>query len=281
MSNVMEDFADKLMQHPTDPRVFGSYATVGVLDDKGELDIDERDDKMRFINDTGSEILVSVVCHPSGMELEARLTSQNAGDNTAIQFPIRGGDEVFVEFPEGNPNNLPFISQRLNNVGRVAPEGFDNETVRVFVGDYPVKIENEQGHTIKFNADGSLEFSGGPVTVNSNGAVNVEAKGSVNVNTKGSASVNAKGSVSVKGTTSAEVEALAIKLNTLMLTIGKTEVPGVSLGLFLMDLLLYMSKPMQMFMGIDTMPSKDLLEFIAKWTPMVAAMQKTIVNINP
>jgi uncharacterized protein involved in type VI secretion and phage assembly len=106
--------------------------------------------------------MVSVVLMPSMIPTWARYGQANAGgdesenNGTCVLFPIRGGDEVIVDLPDGSPNRLPVITHRLNSPLRKLPVEWDNESVQIRVGDYPVTVRNHQGGEIKLATDGAV-----------------------------------------------------------------------------------------------------------------------------
>lgn len=139
-------------------------AIVGTIDDKGKIDTNDSSDVKRFVStDQDEGVLVSVVTSDKDV-LWCRYGITGKGEEDGASHytelhPIRGGDEVLVEIPGGDPNRFRgIITHRLMNVNFKLAKEWNNDSHRIALGDYPVEITNKEGAFIILDKDGTLTY---------------------------------------------------------------------------------------------------------------------------
>lgn len=179
---------EAIKQPGLDTRCWVSEGTVGTVDpESGDFDPTNR---MAVHNDSSGchvdvrlePLMIPVVCQYAGIQAGA----------VTIYAPIRPGNRVKVEFPDGDLTG-GIISAILNSRSMRQPTKnrrpiFDNNRLLIHAQGVPIDIiaNGENGEAqASFGTDGSIQISSA-----GGSQVNVEADGSVKLNASGGAQVH-------------------------------------------------------------------------------------------
>jgi hypothetical protein len=180
----VQKLGNALKRPGMDPRVWISEGTVGTLDpETGEMDFTDRH---AIWNDSGG-VHVDVELQPSGWHTTARYAPAQAGEAT-ISGPIRPGDIVLVEFPNGNTSG-GVITKILQSRSKRQPvdQGkpiFNNNRLLIHAKTVPIDVRTAEARVL-LEQDGtvavtgsksiSLQIPGGPqVLIEQDGTVTVK-----------------------------------------------------------------------------------------------------------
>ena len=179
-----------------DQRYWCSLGTVCTIDpETGKMD---PNDKLAIYCDSAG-VDVDVELEPLGQPCTCKYAGVQCGDVT-IMAPIRPGDIVLVECPDGDLFT-PVITHIMQSRSKRQPtEGgkpiFDNNRLLIYAKNVPIDIRTEGGARLALRQDGTVEAK------NDTGAdVVIGADGSVDLKTsKSEISMDAGGEISLQGT---------------------------------------------------------------------------------
>jgi hypothetical protein len=161
-----------------DQRYWCSFGTVCTIDpESGKMD---PTDKLAIYNDSAG-VDVDVELEPLGQPCTCKYAGVQAGDVT-IMAPIRPGDIVLVECPDGDLFT-PVITHIMQSRSKRQPTEngkpiFDNNRLLVYAKNVPIDVRTAGGAKLALQQDGTIEVS------NESGAdVQLKADGSVYVKT--------------------------------------------------------------------------------------------------
>lgn len=142
-----------------DTRMWVSYATVGVLDDHGNLDVTDK--RAVYIGPEGVE--VDVMLDPSRVPVTCKYNGIQGGCSATVLTPIHPGDRVLVHLPGGDANQMPVIASILHSASCKQPLGpdrkpiFQNDRLMVWADeDLPIDIRNKAGARVQITALGEI-----------------------------------------------------------------------------------------------------------------------------
>lgn len=162
-----------LAHQGADLRHWVSYATVAAVDDNGAVDLSNPN--AIVISPAGID--VDVVLEPSGYPMTCRYGQAAAGFFFA--GPIKVGDQVVVEIPDGDPSMIgKIVGVTSDPDGGGVPVGddgkpiFQNDRVLIMAKGVPLDMRTDGGAQILANANGSISLSakgGAQVALNTDG----------------------------------------------------------------------------------------------------------------
>jgi len=151
-----------LAHQGADLRHWVSYATVAAVDESGNIDLTNPS----AIVITPGGIDVDVVLEPSGYPMTCRYGQAAAG--FFICGPIKVGDQVVVDIPDGDPSMVgKIVSVTSAPDGSVVPVGddglpiFKNDRLLIMAKGVPVDVRTDGGAQMLLNPDGSVAISAG------------------------------------------------------------------------------------------------------------------------
>jgi hypothetical protein len=150
-----------------DTRHWVSYATVAAIDDDGEIDLSNPN--ALVISPGGID--VDVVLEPSGYPMTC--TYGQAAAAFFFAGPLRVGDQVLVEIPDGDASMIGRIvgpTSGPNGAADVIPIGpdgkplFQNDRVLLMSKGVPIELRTSAGQSLLLNPDGSIQIGGKDAT---------------------------------------------------------------------------------------------------------------------
>jgi hypothetical protein len=181
---------EAIKQPGLDTRCWVSEGTVGTVNtETGDFDHQDK----RSIHNDSSGCHVDVRLEPLMIPCTCQYAGIQAGDVT-IYAPIRPGNRVKVEFPDGDLTG-GIISAILNSRSMRQPteDGrpiFDNNRLLIHAQSVPIDIRTAGGAQVSMLQDGTIELQ------NDKGKVSVEPSGTVRLkNGQAELAVMADGSV--------------------------------------------------------------------------------------
>ena len=201
-----------------DQRYWCSLGTVCTIDpESGKMD---PTDRLAIYNDSAG-VDVDVELEPLGQPCTCKYAGIQCGDVT-IMAPIRPGDIVLVECPDGDLFT-PVITHIMQSRSKRQPtEGgkpiFDNNRLLLYAKNVPIDIRTAGGARVLMEQDGAIEAkndAGAELKLAANGSASVATKkSSVVLDTAGNAQISADAFVKLGG--------LATEANMLGTTFGAT-----------------------------------------------------------
>ncbi len=162
-----------------DPRQWVSYGTVCVLNEDGTFDFEDP----RAVYTSPDGVSVDVLLHPAMQHVTCRYPGLQGGASGSVYAPIRPGDEVLVEIPDGDMRQAPVITKVMSGEHSRLPLGDDrkpiwrNDRILVYGNGNKVHIKVTGGAEVVVNVDGSVEVTGTKVTLGEADATEQLVKG--------------------------------------------------------------------------------------------------------
>lgn len=153
-----------LARQGADLRHWVSYATVAAVDDDGEVDLSNPN----AVVITPGGVDVDVVLEPSGYPMTCK-HGVSAG-TVYVCGPIKVGDQVIVEIPDGDVSMVGKISSVISGPNGeadavpVGPDGlplFKNDRYLVFAKGVPIDLRTDGGARLLVNPDGTIQVGDG------------------------------------------------------------------------------------------------------------------------
>lgn len=144
-----------------DPRHWCSYATVGTVGDDGKFD--PTDESAVFIDKAGVE--VDVLLEPLNIACTCLYTGIQGGDKVSIMSPIKPGDRVLVNLPDGTLTGPPVVKVILHSAHNQMPAGpdtgelpaFQNDRLLIWAAaDVPVDMQQAGGSRVELRTNGDI-----------------------------------------------------------------------------------------------------------------------------
>jgi hypothetical protein len=210
-----------------DQRYWCSLGTVCTVDpETGKMD---PADKLAIYNDSAG-VDVDVELEPLGQPCTCKYAGVQCGDVT-IMAPIRPGDIVLVECPDGDLFT-PVITHIMQSRSKRQPtEGgkpiFDNARLLIHARTVPIDIRTAGGAQVLLGQDGAIEAkndAGADVKLGADGSISATTKkSSVVLDTAGNAQISAEAFVKL-GAVATEANMLGttfdVAWQAILLTLG-------------------------------------------------------------
>lgn len=153
-----------LARQGADLRHWVSYATVAAVDDDGAVDLSNPN----AVVITPGGVDVDVVLEPSGYPMTCK--HGVAAGTVYVCGPIKVGDQVIVEIPEGDVSMVGKITSVISGPNGeadavpVGPDGlplFQNDRYLVFAKGVPIELRTDGGARLLVNPDGTIQVGDG------------------------------------------------------------------------------------------------------------------------
>jgi len=157
----------KALNSKIDSRIWVSFATVGIVNDQGDFEVDEGTDPENYtqakvaIYPTIAGVLVDVRLEPSGHIVTANYHGICAGRAGTVLFPVFAGDAVIALIPDGDLNSpaICVLPCGSNETARIPDDWTSNVGTPRVLFDLKCPLEIRAA-AIKLSSRGQLILNG-------------------------------------------------------------------------------------------------------------------------